>query len=94
MHTGIYNLLSAACNRFYNILFPNVLAYRSSAEASEEVSDGSEVILYSTSSHAPKSINLHRSEQKGKDSASPDSLLPDTLTAFLQIGHLYFITEY
>jgi len=45
---------------------------------SEDVPDGSsescdcslETNVYSESSHAPKSINLHRFEQKGKNMAS------------------------
>jgi len=60
-------------------------------EVFEGVSDGSEITLYLASSQAPKSISLHRREQKGKNFASSDCLLVDALTIFLQIGHLCFI---
>ena len=89
-----YNLLSAGFNKFYNILFLNIVIYRSSAEVSGGVSEGFETILYLSSSQAPKSINLHRCEQKGKNFASSDCFLSDTLTIFLQIGHLCFILRY
>jgi len=68
--------------------------YRSSAEVSEQVSDGLEIILYSASSQAPKSISLHRREQKGKNFASSDCFSGGSLTIFLQIGHLCFIIRY
>jgi hypothetical protein len=89
-----YNLLSAGFNKFYNILFLNIVIYRSSAELSGGVSEGFETILYLSSSHAPKSINLHRCEQKGRNFASSDCLLKDTLTIFRQIGHRCFILRY
>jgi hypothetical protein len=58
----------------------NVVIYRLSEDPSDEVSDGSpdfcdcrlETTLYLVSSHAPKSISLHRREQKGKNFASSD----------------------
>jgi len=90
----IYNLLSAGFKKFPNILFLNIAVYRSSAEVSEEVSGCSGIILYLASSQAPKSISLHRCEQKGKNFASAGCFLGDTLTIFLQIGHLCFITQY
>jgi hypothetical protein len=68
--------------------------YCSSAEVSEQVSDGSEIILYSASSQAPKSISLHRREQKGKNFISSDCFSGGSLTIFLQIGHLCFIIRY
>jgi hypothetical protein len=76
------------------IIFLDIVIYRSSEEVSEGVSDGFETILYLLSSQAPKSINLHRCEQKGKNFASSDCFLGDTLTIFLQIGHLCFILRY
>ncbi len=55
----------------------NDVVYCSSEGTSDEVSDelsescdsNLETNLYSESSHAPKSINLHRLEQKGKNMA-------------------------
>ena len=85
--------MSAGFNRFY-ILFLNIAIYRSSVEVPEEVLDSSEVTLYLASSQAPKSISLHRCEQKGKNFASLDCFLGDILTVFLQVGHLCFIREY
>ena len=49
---------------------------------------GSEIILYSALSQAPRSTNLHLSEQKGKNFGSPDWSLIDALTIFRHIGHL------
>lgn len=81
-------------NKFYNILFLNIVIYRSSARILGKTSDGFETISYLPSSQAPKSINLHRCEQKGKNFAPSDCFLGDTLTIFLQIGHLCFILRY
>jgi hypothetical protein len=53
-----------------------------------------DMILYSASSHAPKSIYLHRREQKGRNFASSDFSVDDTLTILLQIGHLFFIPTF
>ena len=72
---GIYNLLSVVFNRFYNILFLGIAVYRLPDGGSDEVSgrsldccdSGSETILYLASNQAPKSISLHRCEQKGKN---------------------------
>jgi len=86
-----YSLLSAGFNIFCNILFLYIIIYRSSTEVSEAVPEGFETILYLSSSQAPKSINLHRCEQKGRNSTSSDCFLGDTSTIFLQIGHLCFI---
>jgi hypothetical protein len=71
----------------------NIAAYRSSAGVSEEVSEGLEITLYLASSQAPKSISLHRREQKGKNFSPSGCFLGDALTIFLQIGHLCFILE-
>jgi len=59
-----------------------------SSEKVDEVSDsppdscdsGPDIILYSVSSQAPKSINLHRREQNGRNLASSDFSLNDALT--------------
>ena len=77
---NIYNVLSVGFNKFHKILFLNAAVYCLSEGLSEEVSDGSpdscesglETILYLESSQAPKSISLHRLEQKGKNVACLD----------------------
>jgi hypothetical protein len=45
------------------------------------------VILYPVSSHSPKSISLHLSEQNGKYFATSEA----ALKCFLQVGHLCLI---
>lgn len=50
-----------------------------------------EKTLYFPSNQAPKSISLHRSQQKGKKFVFFDCSLSGRGTAFLQIGQKYFI---
>ena len=73
------------------MIFLNLAAYCLSGAVSDEVSDGLEITLYSASSQAPKSINLHRCEQKGKNSAFWGCSAAETLTTLRQIGHLCFM---
>jgi hypothetical protein len=75
-------------NKFYQILLPKSLVYCLSEEAGEVSDDPadsreseSETILYLASSQEPRSMSLHRREQKGKNSASSDCSLIDALTA-------------
>ncbi len=58
-----------------------------SASFSDLSSAAGVVILYLDSSHSPKSINLHLSEQNGKYFAFSAA----TLKCFLQVGHLCLI---
>jgi len=51
----------------------------------------SETTLYLPSSQSPKSISLHRCEQKGKKGVFSAFSLDDILMSLLQIGHLRFI---
>ncbi len=92
MHTYIIYFRLISTN--FTIFILNIAVYHSTVEVSEEVSDGSEITLYLASSQAPKSISLHRREQKGKNFTSLDCLLVDALTVFLQVGHLCFIMGY
>jgi len=62
--------------------------------SSVEVSEGLEITLYLASSQAPKSISLHRCEQKGKNFASSGCFLVGILIILLQIGHLCFMLKY
>lgn len=84
---NIYNGFSVDFKKFYKILSPNAAAYCLSGNMGV-LSDGPpdscgsepDTILYSASSHPLKSISLHRREQKGKNFASSDFSLDDTLT--------------
>lgn len=86
-NANIYNVLLADFNKFYQILFLKTVVYCLSEDGGE-VSDsppvscgsGPETILYSAFSQAPKSISLHRREQKGKNLASSVFFLNDALT--------------
>jgi len=60
---------------------------------SKDLSGNFEITLYSLSSQAPKSINLQRSEQKGKKADSCLGLLRGLLTTWWQTGHLCFIMK-
>jgi hypothetical protein len=70
---AVYNLLSAYFNRFYEIFaVPLTSTLRCQEELESEVwlcgfDCVLEIILYLASSQAPKSISLHRGQQKGKD---------------------------
>jgi len=68
-----------------------------SVDVSDDWADSSdwnlETILYLASSQAPKSMSLHRSEQKGKNFACCDCSRDDILRILLQIGHLCFIRK-
>jgi len=84
---NIYNVFSVDFKKFYKILSPKAAVYYLSGEMSlvsddppDSSDSGLDSILYSASSHAPKSINLHRREQKGKNFASSDFSLDGTLT--------------
>ena len=86
-NANIYNVLQVDFNKFYQILLSKIAVYCVLKEADDKsdeplVSSGSgpDIILYSASSQAPKSISLHRREQKGKNFASSDSFLNDVLT--------------
>ena len=70
------------------IIFSYIITYRLSLTVSDWLLVNFEVVLYSASSHAPKSISLQRSEQKGKYFVRSDRVSGGTLTVFLQIGHL------
>jgi len=59
----------------------------SSASFSDLSSGRGVVILYLASSHSPKSISLHLSEQKGKYFV----FLAGTLKILWQVGHLCLI---
>ena len=50
-----------------------------SDDPSDSSDSGLGTILYSVSSHAPRSTSLHRREQKGKNFASSDLSVGDTL---------------
>ncbi len=83
----IYNVLSVDFNIFYKILSLKAAIYSLSGDmgvlsddSSGSCGRDSDTILYSASSHAPKSINLHRREQKGKNFASSDFSLDNALT--------------
>jgi len=52
---------------------------------------GVEIILYLASSQAPKSMNLHLREQKGKNFTFSDCSGGDRLTILRQTGHLLFL---
>ncbi len=91
----VFQQKTGACNIVYCwevsidfIIFPNVISYRLSLTVSDWLLVNFEVILYSASSHVPKSISLQRSEQKGKYFARSDCVPGGTLTVFLQIGHV------
>lgn len=86
---------TGACNIVYCwqvsidfIIFSYIITYRLSLTVSDWLLVNFEVILYSASSHAPKSISLQRSEQKGKYFVRSDRVSGGTLTVFLQTGHL------
>jgi len=53
----------------------------------------SETILYSASSQAPKSINLHRFEQKGKNFPALASCMSGALMILWHTGHLRFMAK-
>ena len=83
---NIYNVFSVDFKKFYKILSLKAVVYCLPGEMSlvsdgppDSCDSGPDTILYSASSHAPKSINLHRREQKGKNFASSDSSFDDTL---------------
>jgi hypothetical protein len=86
-NANIYNELSVDFNNFYQILLLKNVVYRLFEEVGEVSDDPSDscdseldAILYSASSQAPKSMSLHRWEQKGKNFASSDCSLIDTST--------------
>jgi len=54
----------------------------------------SEATLYLPFSQAPKSANLHRCEQKGKNTVFSAFSPGDVLIVLLQIGHLSFISAW
>lgn len=87
-------MLSYGFNKFYNILLLKIVPYGAGAESSVEESESFDTILYLLSSQAPKSINLHLCEQKGKKFASSDCFSGGILTIFLQIGQMCFIPRY
>ena len=68
-------------------MFLRIAIYCFLEGVSEFVSGDLKISLYSVSSQAPKSISLHRREQKGKYFELPEG----ALTGLPQIGHLCFI---
>lgn len=86
-NANIYNVLWVNFKKFYQIFSLDVFIYCVS-EGKDEVSDGPpdscdsglDTILYSASSHAPRSMSLHRREQNGKNFAFSDWVLNDAST--------------
>jgi hypothetical protein len=82
------SLFAVGFNKFCNILFSNIRLQAWSEGVSEALLGGSpdsgdcgsQIILYSASSHAPKSSSLHRREQNGKNFASSGRSCGNNLT--------------
>jgi hypothetical protein len=84
---NIYNVFSVDFKKFYKILSPKAAVYclpggmsLVSVYPPDSSDSGLDAILYSVSSHAPKSMSLHCRQQKGKNFASSEFSLEDILT--------------